>query len=617
MSGAAKVNFNVHNLTDTVVNAADGVDFIQGLSVRGPFGKPDEIFTNWPAFVRVYGGLHPELETPRLIKRILEKGGSVRFSRVTSYDETGKPTPKVATLIPTLELNITGLENANGTILKLDIKNTDTQVIVVTEQINLVDGELENLNKIITTIENTQLGTAYIADDDDSKNIIVRFYTGDLTLDISKASGDAEVIIHKQNKELPFGIGLKYGGTDGNNMVVTITQGSNGQPNSYNLQVTHISDPLVSETYTNITIPNEAYTQEGYVANYLKEIITNSIYINVEYFDLVGTVPIILDEPLILRFEGGTDSETIKAKDFIGTTELGNGLFAFDGYDDSYYLTSFDLDKLEEEEIELVLVAGSSYSKMRQDIIYCIYLTGETKVRLLTQRGALNIDNKFTMFVGAGLTTRDLDTGELITLNPLADILAGANRSDAQFGPWYSFAGPNRGIITDVLGVNVNFGTPAKQKDLDELANKGINMVINKSGSVKLWGNFSGQVAYNQERFINIVKLVIFIKKSLRPTLETFLEEPNDFSTWKRMYYVVKPFLDSLVTRRALYTYEWLGDQDAKSINDLVINTPTDVQNGKYKVRLNIKAINSIQEITVDIVLTPAGLDFELVSNLM
>lgn len=616
MSGAAKVNFNVHNLTDTVVNAVDGINFVQGRSVRGPFGDPKEIFTSWPAFVRTYGGLDPTLETPKLIKRMLEKGGSVRFNRVGHYtdieDRTSLDATK-ATILASKLITITGL--TEGDVLK--VASTVSGEEITSVNVTMVASTAINLTAIAGAIENLEVGTA--------ESAVTDAGTGSGTIDFKPIDNNTNVLITKTSGtgtptftptnvtvDLPFDITLKNEGKDGNNLVVVISQGSNGQANSYNLNITHRTDSSVSETYTNITIPNAAYLDPNFTnKTYLKEIVNNSIYINVGYKDLYGEIPIIFETPTLVNYSGGTDGSTPVASDYIGSSNSNLGFNAFDDYSDSYYLISFDIDD------DSVDVAGASYVFIRQDLFYGIRLTGKTKDALLNEMTALNIDNKFVIYVGASILTKDQDTNELVNINPFGDILAAANRSDAEFGPWYSFAGPNRGVITDVLGVDVNFGTAAKAKDLDELANRGINMVVNKNGSVKLWGNFTGQKSSDQERYISIVKLVIFIKKSLRPTLETFLEEPNDLATWKRIYYVVKPFLDSLVTRRAVYSYQWLGDQDAKSMNDLAINNPTDVQNGKYKARLNIKPINSIQDITIDIVLTPTGLDFELVTNLI
>lgn len=614
MSGAAKVNFNVQNLTDTVVTATNGVNFVQGQSVRGPWGEPSEIFNSWPAFVRTYGGLDPNLETPKLVKRILEKGGSVRFSRVGHYtdiDDRGTLTAVKATQVNNTKITIVGISSATAAFkVVVKVGGVEVNSINITPTNSLED----NLNNIATAIENLNAGIATYSITNagaDTGVVTLSLINPQTTVELQDVTGFTQTP-STATIELPFEIALKNAGLDGNNLTVTISAGSNGQTSSYNLTVAHKVDKTLVENYTNIIIPNAAYVDPNFNDNtYLKEITNNSKLIDVTYKDLLGQAPINYSSPVMLTYTGGTNGTAPTAADYIGSSNSNLGLYAFDNYDDSYYLVSFDMD---DESLE---VAGGNYAAIRQDLFYLIWLTGKTKDALITERSATMIDNKHVIFVGDGLLIKDLSTSNVDLVNPLGDVLASANRSDREFGPWYSFAGPNRGIITDVLGVGTNFGTPAKAKDLDELANRGINVVLNKNNSIKLWGNFTGQLSSDQERFINITKLVIYLKKSLRPTLEGFLEEPNDLATWKRIYYVVKPFLDSLVTNRALYSYQWLGDQDAKSMNDLAINNPTDVQNGKYRVRLNIKAINSIQDITVDIVLTPTGLDFELVTNLI
>lgn len=94
--------------------------------------------------------------------------------------------------------------------------------------------------------------------------------------------------------------------------------------------------------------------------------------------------------------------------------------------------------------------------------------------------------------------------------------------------------------------------------------------------------------------------------------LEKYLEEPNDFPTWRMIYLEVKPFLDGLVRpSRALFDYDWQGDQFVTKLSDLKINDATQVGLGKYKVKLFCKDIVSLQEFSVDIVITATGVSFE------
>ena len=128
-----------------------------------------------------------------------------------------------------------------------------------------------------------------------------------------------------------------------------------------------------------------------------------------------------------------------------------------------------------------------------------------------------------------------------------------------------------------------------------------------------LWGNFSADTSLSQLSYLSIVKLLIFLKKSLGPTLEEYIEEPLDLRLTRAIYDRVKPFLDSLTSAesRALFDYRWNGDQDVNDVTQLQVNDPNDFQQGRYKVNLFIKAIAPLQEVTVNIILTDAGVSFE------
>lgn len=517
MAGAASVNFNVTNLTQTVSTPQQGISFIQGRSIRGPFYNPDEIINaSWPRFVEKYGGIRGDLEAPTIIKRLLEKGGSVRFSRV----------------------------------------GDDYETALASEPFTMLNDEadLEELFELLA----------------------------------------------------------KYPGEDYNNITATVVDSTNGAENYFNLVITHALEPQLNEVYENLIIEGKPTAENS---TYLRDVIRDSKLVEVIYKDLTGIVEDdIRPTNLEVTFSGGSDGLDVTATAFSGDSEQRTGFFAFDPYEDSYHIASLDISQLVDP--SLVNIAGVAYADNRKDLINFAFLDNTTKTSLITEREKLG-DNKYQyIFGGKGKVINSINGG-VMEVNPIGDIFALIAASDRNFGEWYSFAGPNRGLITDMLGVEPNFGSNATWRDLDELANRQINMVIMRNGTPTLWGNFTGQIKDDQEKFINILRLIIFLKRSLRPTLEYFLEEPNDIPTWRRIFYTVKPFLDSLVTNRAVYRYEWQGDQNATNINNLQINNPTDVGKGKYKANLVIQAIPSIQEININIILAPTGVEFELINELI
>lgn len=615
MPNAANVNFSVTNLTQVVSSPNGGMAFVMGRSIRGPFADPSDIINSWPDFVRKFGGIMDDSDAPLLCKQLLEAGGSLRFCRVGHYTDPDISSSLDATLANlTPQVNITfDDEFVTGNSVSLDINgNTIGPVVFDTSHENTME------DLAIAIAADPNVGSAKVMDDD-LTILVTSIDENDLTVANITTTGGASQntgtatsvngLVDVNNVEV-FVLKPKYLGADANNISVEITPASNGNPLYFNLNIYHATDPSLNESYINLNVVGNPTAS---TANFLSQVVNNSNLLDVEYKDLSSTTGDIVPVPTLLSFKGGSDGTQPVSADYIGTSSAMNGFHAFDEYDDAYNLAVLD------NYDDTVMVAGSAYAENRKDLIFFLHLPIDlkTKAALINKKSSYNIDSKFTFILGGTSLIADTITSQNKETNHLGKVLALAAKTEVEFGPWYSFAGPNRGIIRGTLGVIPNYGSPGSFAELNDLANRQINMVINRSNSIKLWGNFSAQQKNDQEKFISIVRLIIFLKKSLRPTLESFLEEPNDIPTWKRIYYTVKPFLDSLVVSRAFYEYQWQGDQDASSLSTLVVNNPTDVGQGIYKVNLLIKAIPSIQEIKVQIVLSPTDVDFEIVDELL
>lgn len=211
--------------------------------------------------------------------------------------------------------------------------------------------------------------------------------------------------------------------------------------------------------------------------------------------------------------------------------------------------------------------------------------------------------------------------GLLTNSDVLGTIFGLGDTSASNYGPWKSFAGMNRGVIYDGQGpVSPNYGSDSRYNELNELAQVYANMIVIKdtpsSGKqTMLWHCFSSQVKQDSERFLSIVRLNLYLKKTLRPILNKYLEEPNIWGTWKNIYLEVKPILDNLVDENAMSEYIWMGDQDAGSYSELSVNNEADVRQGKYKVILKYKDIVPMQEITINIVIDAASKSVNISEN--
>ena len=385
----------------------------------------------------------------------------------------------------------------------------------------------------------------------------------------------------------------KYHGADYNNISVEITNPSNGDNSNYwNMYITHALEPELNETYINIPkfVDGAATAQ-----TVLDEIKSMSQLMNFTYVDTTAGT---LMRPAVLApsvFSGGLNPSGIVAGDYT------NAMQSFNEVDDVMILA------VPEMSTTAINQAGISYANGRGDMVYFAHIANSitTAANLIAERTSIGSPTPYAALYAGGIRVRQERTLVEKAISEMGDILGIAAYVHNNFGPWYSLAGWSRSQVNDALGVVNNFGTPASFNDLNQLANAQINMMVVKNNVTQLSGNFSSQYASDQMKFLSIVFLTIWMKKMIKPILEQYLEEPNDVITFKRIYYHLKQLLDKLTSPdyRALYKYEYYGDQDANSLDDLQVNNPVDVQNGKYKINLKIWPIPSMQELTFNLML--------------
>lgn len=422
------------------------------------------------------------------------------------------------------------------------------------------------------------------------------------TIDESGSDFAAQVISMVSTKI--FALTLKNPGLDYNNLTVSITAASNGDATYFNIVITHSKDSSMNELYENINIPGDPAVKD---AHYLDTMAANSKTFNVVYNDMSAQVVALRPANGTWGIHNGTDGTAPGDTDYAGSSVSKTGVYAFDKFDDFEVVAPLDRDT------QVVLSAYGNYTKSRTDCVAMLHLPNSmtTVSALQAGRTALSLDTRFAYIVAGGLKINDPVTpGAIRSISELGDVIGAAMKSSAEFGQWYSFAGVQRGFIDDALGTVNNF---AVQADLDSLAQRQINVVSNKNGNIVIRGNFSAQLASSRKSFMNVVKLIIFIKKSIAPIFDRYQEQPNDFRSFREIYNEVQPFLNSLKgnDKRALVDYNWAGDQFANQDSDLKVNNRPDLDQGKYHAKLSLKEVVSMQELTIDIISTPSGVSFE------
>ena len=295
-----------------------------------------------------------------------------------------------------------------------------------------------------------------------------------------------------------------------------------------------------------------------------------------------------------------------------------DALDAIKDYNDMYQVAASSIyQHLSSADALLFHTYAKQMADRLEEWVYYIEVPKEqdTKAKIVTWMGTTLSavgHSKFVAYFGGGIKYYNYN-GTLKNSDVLGSVMGLGDYSAANYGPYKSFAGMNRGILPDALGpVCPNYGSPSRYDELNELAQNYVNMIVIKdtrsAGKVTmLWHSFTSQVKQDSFRFLNIVRLCLYLKKQLRPILESYIEEPNIWSSWKRIYLEGKPIMDNLAADNALTDWVWDGDQDATAWDQLKVNNEADCRQGKYKLQIHFKDVATMQEITVDLILDQAS----------
>lgn len=611
MPNAANVSFNIINNAQIASQPLDGVFYVEGITERGPFGDPKDVITSWSQFVSIYGGLIDNSDFPLLCYRALNAGALLRVNRVGHYTDISNKSTLDAVIASTVTPSTITFDAdfITGNTIDLTINSTAiTQVPFNTDQAT-------TLSDLATEIGNsTHVSSVQIVGTDrrlivyPSVNVALTIAGITIAGGASQANGTASTasanMIDTSLNSI-FGVAPKYKGVAYNKMSVTIADASNGQAGYFKLTILLDS---IKEDYDNIKITGQPTAGNS---SYLDDVIKNSIIATVTYQDLSSLTGQVRPANGKYVYGSGSDGTAPVSADYVGSSAGRTGFYSFDEYDEGFYLAAPEISDL------AVNVGGSSYAASRKDLIFFAHLGNNltTSASLITERSSTAIDNQYVAFYGGGVKILHPETSKEVTISEIGDILGLAAKVHTNLGQWRSFAGPNNGKVDGAIGVVNNFGSNGLFDDLNKLANRQINMMILRDNVIQLSGNFTGVLAESPESFNSVVSLLIYLKKLLKPVLNTFLEEPADIPTFQNIYYTVKPLLDNLVSARALFEYKWDGDQNAGTLDGLQVNNAADVQQGRYKVNFYIKPINSLQEIEVNIILTNAGVSFDVASS--
>lgn len=190
----------------------------------------------------------------------------------------------------------------------------------------------------------------------------------------------------------------------------------------------------------------------------------------------------------------------------------------------------------------------------------------------------------------------DKDNNVYINLPATKDAIRNMADVDNKKYPWYAPAGIERG---DVECKKMHFF--AKLEDEDTLYNGRINPLKTYSrDGVKIWGNrtlYTGDTPMNR---INVVRLMLYMRKLIIESTRGLIFEPNDITLKNEFESIVNPILAQIKKDRGITDFRLKVSQ-----------TPEQMDAHELSATLYVKPNPTLEYIEINFVVTPQSVSFD------
>lgn len=627
LSGAPGVKLSVTDLSIIIANSLKGINCVQLVTKRGEPGK-EYLIGNWNEFKRKLGGLITGVDDPLIGKAALDGGAVLRVTRAFHYTD------------------VDDLATADGTKATGSITGTVTETLAQ-GSFEIIGGSVSaGVNRItsitVNGVEVLNVAVDFVTDNDTTATAVaaqIQSYT-------SSPEYDSAAVANKVNIDADTGSGSTPNGyvivvtTEGDVVVDNIVHMAGGvTAGAVSLQL--IAE-AVGDGYNGAKITTSS-AKSGISSNVDIKIELPDSDLIIELFDvdktdasasavttlnsrltgkeagvrvsaINGSIPIGS-----ISLTGGVQTlASIVAADINGSSISKSGWHAFDNVTDSMRIWNFN------KAIPEVDIYLANYAESRQDMRAHLRtqagLTATGVYGYRTGTGTFShtpIDSFYASmwYTDAEITDpNDADIKDK-SITAIGHYCGARARMDRKLGEWFSAAGDFGGKLSGINKMKINFGSAGNKASFDNIYEAGVNAVIeHPTFKITSWGNRS--CLLNKTKLTskdNIADMIVFISRVVKGIAESMSFRPNDFVMFNLLYRSVRPFItDTLVQNRAIQGddsptagegtwWHWLGDQFAKTPEELSFNTQADIDVGKYRVRFAFKPIASNEYIAIDI----------------
>lgn len=330
----------------------------------------------------------------------------------------------------------------------------------------------------------------------------------------------------------------------------------------------------------------------------------NSIFSFVT-FSQPTTTP--LSESSATQLLGGTEPTEPTSVDYIGSRDAKTGIYSFDDSTGFDYIAALSITQ------NAVDIALSNYVTERSDCQAVLHTqVGSNAENILAYRyaeapyaGTL-VDNwRARATTGGVKVASKLNSSVTAAISESPYYIAALCRKNATGKVWLSVGAPQYSYLNRVIGVVQNFMSIGRKAEADSIVNAGIVPIVQESnGRVRIFGDSTLQQGRGFLKNANVADTIAYITNGVREIYNKYLFEPNDIPTWRLMHNEIQNFMKPIVDGGGIRAYVYNGDQDKNSFSELSVNNIADVNDGKYKVIIEVFPTTVMKHISIQVNLT-------------
>jgi hypothetical protein len=265
--------------------------------------------------------------------------------------------------------------------------------------------------------------------------------------------------------------------------------------------------------------------------------------------------PFVSSEPVPLR--KGSDGDLLEDDGSLDTTEATTLL-------NQAYSGIIDDDVLDTENVYFSMVFDCGYPSDVKTAISTLCQTRRDCVGILdngdnsssnnaisTRTNTHTFNNYFVALYESYNKVFDSFTGQDMWISPIYHMSYILPRNDTVAELWFAAAGFNRAAIDTIKELRYN----PRLGQRDQLYLKQLNPIVKFNPGYVVWGQLTSQAKASALQDLNIVRLVLYIKRAFEEYCRYFIFEQNDSITWSLVAGQLVEFLEVIRKKRGLYDY--------------------------------------------------------------